>query len=524
MRKIFLFVLAVCLCVVANAQQKPTANFGYDKDIELAEGNDYVRMIGGDSDGFFAIRMDAEDKLWLEYFNAATLVRESSGQIILPVVEGNQSEYVEAFYIDGQVVLFTQVVDFLKKEKLLYIQELGKSGNVMGEPRVIGKLTNQNMVVDFNVCLTPNGQNVFVWYNRPFQTYNEEPFYFKMYNSNLREVFNKQVKLPLVNQAFSIDQMKITNSGCVYMLARISPSEAQLAKMKTVTYTYKMLIFDPAFDDVATYEIKDKKLTIVDLIFGVDDSDNIDVYGFLVPKGKTTYQAIYHQKIDVKEKKLVNAKDSKKACYTFQKSEIPQFNAERLCKFMDQKYDYQLLNVLYLTDGGSVVIAEHKNYWKDSIFDPQTRETMYNEYYRFNDVLVAYCSQQNNMEWMVRIPKSQYSYNDYGKYSSVATYAIGEKIFLFYNDNPKNLTNLEAGESKANLNGDKYKEATSPDRNGFAMAVSIFSDGAVSGQALFPKSNKKSKIIPELFQEYNGTHYMFTRNGKKCKFAMFNPE
>ena len=79
-------------------------------------------------------------------------------------------------------------------------------------------------------------------------------------------------------------------------------------------------------------------------------------------------------------------------------------------------------------------------------------------------------------------------------------------------------------ESKANLNGDKYKEASSPDRNGFAMAVSIFSDGAVSGQALFPKSNKKSKIIPELFQEYNGTHYMFTRNGKKGKFAMFNPE
>ncbi|MBQ1654924.1 MAG: hypothetical protein II060_14175, partial [Bacteroidales bacterium] len=163
MKKIFLFVLTVCLCVAVNAQQKPTANFGYDKDIELAEGNDYVRMIGGDSDGFFAIRMDAEDKLWLEYFNAASLVRESSAQIILPVVDGNQTEYVESFYVDGQVVLFTQVEDFLKKEKLLYIQELGKSGQVMGEPRVIGKLTNQNMSADFNVCLTPNGQNMFVW-------------------------------------------------------------------------------------------------------------------------------------------------------------------------------------------------------------------------------------------------------------------------------------------------------------------------------------------------------------------------
>ncbi len=524
MRKVLLFVLAFCLCAVVNAQQKPTANFGYDKDIILEEGNDYVRMIGGDSDGFFAIRMDAEDKLWLEYFNSASLVRESSGEIILPVIEGNQTEYVESFYIDGQVVLFTQVVDFLKKEKLLYIQELGRSGQVMGEPRVIGKLTNQNMASEFNVQLTPNGQNVFVWYHRPFQTYNEEPFYFKMYNSSLREIYNKQVKLPLVNQSFSIDQIKITNNGSVYMLARISPSEAQLQKMKTVTYTYKLLVFNSSFDMPATFDIKDKKLTLVDVIFGIDENDNVDVYGFLVPKGKTNYQAIYHQKINIKDKKLVNAKDSKKANYVFAKSQIPAFNAERLNKFTNQRYDYQLLDVLYLTDGGSVVVAEHRNYWKDSIFDPQTRETTYNEYYKFNDVLVAYCAPNNCMEWMVRIPKSQYSFNDYGKFSSIATYAIGEKVFLFYNDNPKNLTNLEAGESKANLNGDKYKEVTSPDRTGQAIAVSIFSDGAVSGQALFGKDNKKNKIIPELFQEYNGTHYMFTRNGKKAKFAMFNPE
>ncbi|MCF0207385.1 MAG: hypothetical protein HUK15_08155 [Bacteroidales bacterium] len=524
MKKIFLFVLTICLCLLVNAQQKPTANFGFDRDIVLEEGNDYVRMLGGDSDGFYAIRIDGEDKLWLEYFNAASLVRESSGQIILPIVEGNQTEYVEAFYVDGVVVLFTQVVDFLKKEKLLYIQELGKSGQVMGEPRVIGKLTNQNMVVDFNICLTPNGQNIFVWYNRPFQTYNEEPFYFKMFNSNLREVYNKQIKLPLVKQAFAVEDLQVTNSGSVYMLARISPTEAQLQKMKIITYDYKMLVYNPKYDDVSTYDVKDKKLVLVDAIFGIDSNENIDVFGFLVPKGKTTYTAIYHQKIDVKEKKLVNASDSKKAVYNFQKSEIPAFNSDRLNKIPEQRYDYQLLDVHYLTDGGSMVVAEHKNYWKDSIFDPQTRETIYNEYYRFNDVIVAYCNQKNCMEWMVRIPKTQYSYNDFGKYSSVATYAIGEKLFLFYNDNPKNLTNLEAGETKANLNPDKYKEASSPDRNGFAMAVSIFSDGAVSGQALFPKANKKSKIIPELFNEYNGTHYMFTRNGKKCKFAMFNPE
>jgi hypothetical protein len=124
------------------------------------------------------------------------------------------------------------------------------------------------------------------------------------------------------------------------------------------------------------------------------------------------------------------------------------------------------------------------------------------------------------MEWMTRIPKSQYSYNDLGKYSSVASFAVGEKIFLFYNDNAKNLKLLE----QSNLTGVEYKELVAPDRKGVAVAVSIFSDGKVHGTAMFNKKNKKYRIVPEFFKEFNGRHYLYTQTGtttKKVKFAMF---
>lgn len=521
MKKFFLVAIAMFLGIVVSAQDSNSAaTFGFNKDIVLEEGNDFVRMIGGDADGFYALRIDANDNLWLEFFNSTSLIRQTSSQIILPMVEGNPSEYVEAFYVDGQIILFTQVVDNIKKEKSLYIQHLGRSGQVINEPKIIGKLVNQNMVVDFNVKVTPNGQNVFVWYNRPFQTYNEEPFYFKMYNADLREIYNKQIKLPLNGQSFSIDQIEVAPSGNVYMLARISPNASQLKKMKTITYTYKMLMFNAKDDEVAALEVKGKKNVLVDPIFGVDENENVDVYGFLVPKGKTNYMGIYHQKIDTQNKSFING-DSKKADYVFSKVEQNDFRADRLMDIYDQMYDYNFLNVLYLSNGGSVVVAEHRNYWSDSIVVPGSKEVLRNEYYKFNDVLVAYCGPNNSMEWMTRIPKSQYSYNDFGKYSSVASYAIGEKVYLFYNDNSKNLPLLVSGETKANLDGSLYKAINSPDRKGFAIAVSIFSDGTVNGSALFPKNNKKCKIIPELFAEYNGRHYMFTRNSKKAKFAMF---
>ena len=58
-------------------------------------------------------------------------------------------------------------------KKTLYIQEVNKAGKIIGESKPIGRLTNQNIVVNFEIDLTSNGKNVFVHYYRPFQKYNE---------------------------------------------------------------------------------------------------------------------------------------------------------------------------------------------------------------------------------------------------------------------------------------------------------------------------------------------------------------
>ncbi len=514
MKKILLAVTALVISVgFANAQS--SVSFGYDKDVVLPKMNDYERLIGANSEGFYALRVDESNDIYLDYFNATSMAREASNQLILPMVSGIDAKYIEMFYIDSKLLLFTEVLNNTTKEKSLYIQQVSKTGQISGEPKVIGKLTNQNISVNFNVKLTPNNQNVFVWYNRPFQTYNEEPFFFKVYDSNMKEIYNNTIKLPLNNKAFEIDQVEIGNSGNVYMLARISPDPRQLKRMKTVVYDYKLLVFEVASGNVKGYDAKGKKMQIMDIIFGIDDEENVDLYGFLVRKGKTNYEGIYHQKLNTKTGQFFGG-DAKKADYTFSKTELPEFRAERLSKYLDQQYDYKLLDVVYLANGGSAVIAEHQNYWMDSIIVPQTKEVIYNDYYMFNDVLVAYCSPENNMEWMTRIPKSQYSYNDLGRFSSVAYYAVGEKIFLFYNDNAKNLKLLQ----KQELDGMQYKPVTSPGRSGLAVSVSIFSDGKIHGSQLFAK-NKKYKLVPEFVKEYNYRLYMIAQNGQKVKFAQF---
>ncbi len=515
MKRLLPLIFAAIICTgIVNAQS--STSFGFDKELVLADLNEYVRFIGADSDGFYALRINEKDDLYLDFFNGNSMNRESTNQLILPMMGGIKSDYVEMFYLDGKLVLFTEVVNNTIKEKSLYIQQVNKTGQIMGEPTIIGKLTNQNISVDFSVERTPNQQNVFVYYNRPFQTYNEEPFFFKVYDADMKEVYNNTVKLPLVGEAFEIEKTIIANSGNVYMLARVSPDPRQLKRMKTIIYDYKLLMFDAAQGTVSNVEIKGKKFILVDAIMGVDADENVDIYGFMVRKGKTDYEGVFHQKYNPKTKAFITG-DSKKADYVFSKTEIPEFRSERLTKFYEDMYNYKLLDVLYLSNGGSVVVAEHQNYWMDSIIVPGSKEIIYNDYYRFNDVLVAYCSPENNMEWMTRIPKSQYSYNDLGKYSSVASFAVGEKVFLFYNDNAKNIKLLQA----SNMNGVDYKEIVAPDRKGVAVAVSIFSDGKVHGEPMFNKKNKKYRIAPEFFKEYNQRLFLYTQSASKVKFAVF---
>lgn len=517
MKKLTLIFITAIFCS-GIAFSQASASFGYDRDIIMEDMNEYVRLIGADSDGFYALRMDETNNLHLEFFNSATMNRESTNQLILPMVGGINSEYVAMFYLDSKLVLFTQVVNNTIKEKSLYIQQVNKSGQIIGEPQIIGKLSNQNIGVDFNVELTPNQQNIFVYYSRPFQTYNEEPFFFKVYDADMKEIYNNTIKLPLVDEAFTLSQIEISNNGNIYMLAKIEPDARRAKRMKEIIYDYKLLIFDNTTKVVEQYEVKGKKYILVDAIFGLDDEENVDIYGFLVRKGKTNYEGIFHQKLNTKTKEFEMPSNSKQSDYMFAKTEAPDFRSERLLKFYDEMYNYKLLDVLHLSNGGSVVIAEHFNHWVDSIIVPGSKEVIYNDYYLHNDVLVAYCSAENNMEWMTRIPKSQYSYDYKGElFSSIAYTAVGEKVFLFYNDHKKNIKLLE----QQNLNGYEYKSITAPDRKGTAVVVSIFSDGKAHGTTLFTKKNKKYRIIPELMKEYNYKYYMCTQNGAKVKFALF---
>jgi hypothetical protein len=105
-RIISVIFAAIIFTSVANTQN--STSFGFDKEVVLADLNEYVRFVGADSDGFYALRINEKDELFLDFFNANSMSRENTNQLILPMISGIKAEYVEMYYLDSKLVLFSQ--------------------------------------------------------------------------------------------------------------------------------------------------------------------------------------------------------------------------------------------------------------------------------------------------------------------------------------------------------------------------------------------------------------------------------
>ena len=100
--------------ILLQAQTLDVIDFGLYQDIpKLTEFQDFV---GRDDDGFYVVRsegfngkINADDKLWVEYYSSLTMTQESVNEIILPAVGGIQSRFERMFYMDKKLILFTTV-------------------------------------------------------------------------------------------------------------------------------------------------------------------------------------------------------------------------------------------------------------------------------------------------------------------------------------------------------------------------------------------------------------------------------
>jgi len=99
MKKITAILIGLMAFSLVGIAQPVDGDFGLDRTYKLESGDSYQKMIGADDTGFYVLRVDYQNDVWLEYWNGDNLTPESKNRLIFPSVSGIQAEFLEMYYL-----------------------------------------------------------------------------------------------------------------------------------------------------------------------------------------------------------------------------------------------------------------------------------------------------------------------------------------------------------------------------------------------------------------------------------------
>ena len=390
---------------------------------------------------------------------------------------------------DDKEQLFSVEVDFEKGEfmspKLLF--------------QVNGKVTGTNIgyyVMDkFTILQSFDTNKILVQYRKKPEVKRDTKSFdiigLAAFDTDLKEISNKEVKMPYTERRMNNIDYQLDNDGNLYLLAKVfhddSNDDKKSRKDEEANYHIELLTLKVGAKDflITKFDNKNKfisKLWLFDspenyLVCGgfysngkgdLYDSDGI--LAFKIDKNGTIYDNVYH---DI-PLELINQYVSNK---TKKKNDKKERDGDE-AKFSD----LVLKDFIFNKDGSIILVGEQT-------FVTEIRRQSMNGFsrssyiYHFNDILVAKIGTSGELNWMKKIPKKQQTGTSFMNFSggtsqggmSYKYFSANNHHYLVFLDNVKNI----------NLAIDKAPALHLDGQGGYLTAVKIAdSDGSLTKSSI----------------------------------------
>ena len=136
--------------------------------------------------------------------------------------------------------------------------------------------------------------------------------------------------------------------------------------------------------------------------------------------------------------------------------------------------------------------------------------TIVTYHYYYNDIIVVRISNKGDIDWAHKVPKRQHTVNDGGFYSSFIQSEVDDKIYLVYNDNPKNLTEDDPG---------KYWNFV-PGKESVVMLVQFDAQGNMTKDMLFSSDDSDVILRPKVSNQIDPETTILAGQRKKVHRLM----
>jgi hypothetical protein len=542
MRTLLIFVLLLT-CTLLQAQPR-TDKAVVTEGAEIPLKNAMVREIIGNDDNGYYVLLNSRQDLMLQRIGRDLRVAATVSVPDKMQYGENKRYYRGIVMLETNIYLLTWATDDAKKNVITFaqqidnqtlairpdLQEINRSPYEKA-PALPAIDPSDNLPLlnwDVSLMVLPEyevaaDQSHLLIYRQSgiTNTNKKEHVDMQVYDARLQQRWSSSHDLPFDAGMFGIENMEVDHSGNVYLtgIEYKYPAHSRPARPEgKSTDTWHLFSFKAAGSVMRDYPIALDVNFITDVRIAVADNGDLVAAGFYSEKSVYSVKGAFFMTVDGQSGQIKKQKST-----AFETDFITQYMSERERNKTTRKaakgvpaelYEFDLDHLILQNDGGAALIAEQ--YYIESMLvnspDPRgTSGPRTDFHYYYNDLLALSFGPDGTLAWKVKVPKRQHSTNDNGHFSSYAYAAVGNHLYLLFNDNPRNMY----------LRGNDQPYASF----GRAMTISVVQIDANSGtqrrELLLTTGRSEMLLCPKICLQ-TGDRELFIyseRRGRKCRFG-----
>lgn len=487
-----IFVILLCLITFDVTAQRST------EDAAVYWGNEYrepassliTKIIGKDPQGLYALRLQGRTGFYphIEKYDDRLNLKKSK-QLSLSY-KGRIREFEDIFMIKDKIYLFTSFNNEDKKTNYLFMEEVDKTNfQATGDIKIIGKLPTKGRYNEgaYQFEFTRDSSKVLLYHQMPFRGNDTEHFALSVYNANMELEWKKDVVLPFSDKLFTVLNFRVDDQGNAYIMGKLYNDTNREKRDGKPNYQFVVLSYLNDGQTERKYKINFEDKFISELTFRVASNGDLVCAGFYSDRNSLTIQGTCFFRINAQTQELY-----KTGFKAFEPGFMARFLTDKQIRQGKGLFNYSLDRLILRSDGGALLVAEQYFVRQDRTFntfgdpfindfnDPINNRIQF--IYNYHDLIVVNINPDGSIAWANKVPKRQVSVDDGGYFSSYAMSVVRDKIYIVYNDHPKNANELDP-QRILNYNG----------RNSVVTMAILGADGSFDKYALF--SNQDASII-----------------------------
>jgi len=266
-------------------------------------------------------------------------------------------------HLNNKLYIFSSLIDKKLKSNFLFVQDINKK-TLLPNNDLVKVAENdyekhsKNNTGKYYFRISRDSSKVLIYYDKPNKKNKSERFSIHIFDTDMNQLWEKQILLPYKNKLFDIKNYKISNTGDVYILS-IKYKDKKKARIgDKPNYIYNILGYTNSGNDLIEYPVSIEGKFLTHMQIAINNENDIICGGFFSQKGTHYIKGSYFLKIDGKTTEITD-----KIFHNFSIDFITQNLNKSKKKKLEQRAkedrnvemsNYNLHDIILKDDGGVI--------------------------------------------------------------------------------------------------------------------------------------------------------------------------